>query len=136
MPGPRPLRLLARVLLRASEQEVIIGDLEELYARRAKERGVVFASFHYLREVLTSAASRAGDRGATTAGTGGHRSIRSIALASRAVEELRFDLRFALRGLRRNPTFTLVAALTIAVGMGATTAMLSIANAVLVRPPR
>ena len=135
MPGPRPLRLLARLLLRPSEQEVIIGDLEELYARRAKERGVVFAGLHYLREVLSSAVSRAGDRGAVTPRTGSHRSIRSIALATRAFEELRFDLRFALHGLRRNPTFTVVAALTIAVGMGATTAMLSIANAVLLRPP-
>ena len=135
MPGPRPLRLLARLLLRPSEQEVIIGDLEELYARHAKERGVVFAGLHYLREVLSSAVSRAGDRGAVTPRTGSHRSIRSIALATRAFEELRFDLRFALHGLRRNSTFTVVAALTIAVGMGATTAMLSIANAVLLRPP-
>ena len=90
MPGPRPLRLLARLLLRPSEQEVIIGDLEELYARRAKERGVVFAGLHYLREVLSSAVSRAGDRGAVTPRTGSHRSIRSIALGDARVRRAAF----------------------------------------------
>ena len=43
MSGPRSLRLLARLLLPSSDREFIIGDLEELYVRRAKERGVVFA---------------------------------------------------------------------------------------------
>jgi putative ABC transport system permease protein len=61
--------------------------------------------------------------------------LREHALGGGLLEDLTLDLRFALSGLRRNPTFTVVAALTIAVGMGATTAMLSIANALLFRPP-
>jgi predicted permease len=52
-----------------------------------------------------------------------------------ALADLRFDLRFAVRSLRRNPAFTVVALVTFAVGMGATTSMLSVANAVLLRPP-
>jgi predicted permease len=50
------------------------------------------------------------------------------------LDDLRQDLRFALRGLRRNVGFTLVAAATIAIGMGATASIASIANAVLFRP--
>jgi predicted permease len=50
------------------------------------------------------------------------------------LEDVLFDLRFAVRALRRSPAFTLVAVVTFAVGMGATTAMLSVANAVLLRP--
>ena len=44
------------------------------------------------------------------------------------------DFRFALRSLRRNPSFAAVAALSIALGIGANTAMFSLADAMLLRP--
>lgn len=44
------------------------------------------------------------------------------------------DLRHTLRGLRRRPTFTLAVVSTLALGIGATTAIFSVVNGVVIKP--
>ena len=48
---------------------------------------------------------------------------------------LRQDVRYAIRALGRSPLFAIVAVLSIAVGVGATTAIVTLANTLLLRPP-
>jgi putative ABC transport system permease protein len=52
------------------------------------------------------------------------------------LDSLRHDLRYAVRALRRSPAFAVVAVLSLALGMGAHTAIFSLINAVMLKTVR
>ena len=51
------------------------------------------------------------------------------------MSSLLFDIRFAIRALKRNTWFTVVAVATLAIALGANTAIFSVVDAILLRPP-
>ena len=53
---------------------------------------------------------------------------------TRWIDELRDDIRFAVRQLWRAPAFTVVATLTLALGIGANSAIFALVDATLLRP--
>jgi len=50
------------------------------------------------------------------------------------MEKLWQDLAYGIRLLIKNPRFTVVAVLSLVIGIGATTAVFSVSNALLLRP--
>lgn len=109
-------------LARADERDALIGDLTEEYVQRVRpSRGPIRARYWYLKQailVCVHARTRTGSnpgRSSMTAGLGR-------------------DLRQSARGLLRTPAFTAAAIVSLAMGIGASTAIFSVANPVLFQP--
>lgn len=119
---PRLLEAIARWLLPGACAEFVLGDLHERYADRAARTGVQWALLWYVGAVARSAwAARP---------RGGRPSLHGMA----GPRDVASDVRIALRTLRRRPAFAVLAVATLALGVGAATAVFGVVNQLVLRP--
>ena len=129
---PRGVDALVRRLLPADLAEPVAGDLLEEYEDVRARRGAARASLWVWWQAIRLGAAFRWERAARGRG------VPPIAEELRRVtsiwDRLRWDVAFSVRLLRREPGFTVVALLALALGIGGSTAIFSVVDRALWRP--
>jgi predicted permease len=128
---PRFSRWLIARICCEDDRRFVLSDMDEEFESTAERKGDVAARRWYRGQMLRSAGPCLVRRLRRVVGPG-----RSAAAGrGEALGSFAQDARHAGRYLTQRPFFTMVAALSIALGVGATTAIVSVANTVLFQPP-
>ncbi|GMR12560.1 MAG: ABC transporter permease [Gemmatimonadota bacterium] len=137
---PRGIRLLLR-LLPQEYRDACEGDLIEEYERyvipsRSRRAAKVWLWRSASKGALVGFGYRLYDLFTSESGTSDGRGGRHPRMGVGQMDIVAQDLRYALRRLVASPGFTLVAIVSLGLGVGVNTALFSVVNAVLVRGPQ
>jgi putative ABC transport system permease protein len=123
--APRLAVWLLSKRLSAEWREFVIGDLEEEFAARCSGSPVAAHAWLWWQTMrCVVAPPPAAPKPLITGSPRGDSRMRTMCA----------DLRYAFRGVSRTPSFAAAVVSVLAIGIGATTAIFSIVNAVLLRP--
>jgi putative ABC transport system permease protein len=115
-PPPLPRWLIAR-LAPHGDRDVIVGDLDEEFLRRVAASGRAAGAWYWAQAAASIPSA-----------------LRLRWRRAALLANLDADVRYAVRSARRHRGFTAAVVLTIALGAGTATAVLSVIEAVLIRP--
>ncbi len=131
---PRFWRWLISLLMHPADRDYALADLQEDYERQLTRAGGRVAARWYRAQVVRSLWPCIGSRLSRMPVPRLGSRIARIRYREAVAFDLLRDIRLALRGIRRRPGFAAIVILTLTLGIGATTAVFSVVNGILLNP--